>query len=49
MPSLADLRMYTRFAAGLRPFLRTTITADEARAQLSLGLAEREASFLRLL
>jgi hypothetical protein len=48
MPSLADLRMYTRFAAGLRPFLRTTITAEQARAQLSRGLAEREASFLRL-
>lgn len=48
MPSLDDLRMYTRFAAGLRPFLRTEVTVAEARAQLSRGLAEREASFLRL-
>jgi hypothetical protein len=48
MDILSDLAMYTRFAWGLRGFLRQTITLDEAEAIVRRRMAEREASFLRL-
>ena len=48
MPLLADLRMYSRFVAGLRPFLRSTIKLEGARAQVVAALAGRSESFLRL-
>lgn len=45
----ADLKMYGRFALGLRSFLRNTISLDEARATIRTRLQERETSFLRVL
>jgi hypothetical protein len=48
MDSLADLKMYGRFAWGLRGFLRQRISLEEAAATVRRRLAEREASFLRL-
>jgi hypothetical protein len=43
-----DLKMYARFAWGLRGFLRETTTLAEAKAIVRKHLAEREANFLRL-
>jgi hypothetical protein len=43
-----DLKMYARFAWGLRGFLRETITLEEAKAIVRRRLAERDANFLRL-
>jgi hypothetical protein len=48
MSILDDIRMYARFAWGLRGFLRHTITLEEAKAIVRQRLAEREANFLRL-
>jgi hypothetical protein len=48
MSILADLKMYARFAWGLRGFLRETITLEEAKAIVRKRLAEREDNFLRL-
>jgi hypothetical protein len=48
MSILADLKMYARFAWGLRGFLRETITLEEAKAIVRRRMAEREANFLRL-
>jgi hypothetical protein len=48
MGILADLKMYARFAWGLRGFLRETITLEEAKAIVQRRLAEREDNFLRL-
>jgi hypothetical protein len=45
----ADLKMYARFAWGLRGFLRRTITLEQAKAIVRGRLAEREANFLRLI
>ena len=41
--------MFSRFAWGLRGFLRHPITLDEARAMIERRLAEREVNFLRLI
>jgi len=49
MSILADIKMYTRFAWGLRGFLRKTITLEEAKAIVRQRMAEREANFLRLI
>jgi hypothetical protein len=38
----ADLKMYGRFAWGLRGFLRHTITLEEAKAIVLQRLVERE-------
>jgi len=46
---LADLKMYGRFAWGLRSFLRHTLTLEEAKAIVQKRMAEREDNFLRLL
>ncbi len=48
MSMLADLRMYGRFAWGLRGFLRQRISLQEAQAIVRQRLAERENNFLRL-
>ena len=48
MGLLADMKMYGRFAWGLRGFLRQTITLEEARAIVRRRLAERDTNFLRL-
>jgi len=45
---LADLKMYSRFAWGLRGFLRQTVTLEQAKAIVRQRMAEREANFLRL-
>ena len=45
----ADLKMYWRFAAGLRAFLRHTVSLEEARAIVERRMADREQNFLRLL
>jgi len=49
MSLLADLKMYARFAGGLRGFLRQQITLAEAGEMLRRRVAEREANFLRLI
>jgi hypothetical protein len=49
MSLFAELKMFSRFATGLLGFLRQPITLEEARAQIEQRLAQREASFLRLL
>ncbi len=48
MSMLADLKMYGRFAWGLRGFLRHRISLQEAQAILRQRMAERERNFLRL-
>lgn len=48
MPVLNDLRMYTRFALGLRDYLRHPITLAEAEAIVRQRLANREKNFLLL-
>ncbi len=48
MSILADLKMYGRFAWGLRGFLRHRISLEEARATVRLRIVERERNFLRL-
>jgi hypothetical protein len=45
---VSDVKMYGRFARGLRGFLRRTVSLDEARETVKRGLAEREANFLRM-
>lgn len=45
---LRELRMYGRFLLGLRPFLKNTITLEQARAAIVRRLADREASLLRV-
>ena len=49
MSLTADLRMYARFALGLRHFLRNTISLDQARATIRTRMQERETSFLRVI
>jgi len=48
MTLLADLKMYARFAWGLRGFLHHTITLEEAQAIVRQRMEERETNFLRL-
>ncbi|MBC8427809.1 hypothetical protein H8D98_00960 [bacterium] len=48
MNILADIKMYGRFAWGLRGFLRHKISLEEALATVRRRLAERETNFLRL-
>jgi len=49
MSLTGTLKMYARFALGLRGFLRRTITLEQARDTVRKHLAERETNFLRLL
>lgn len=49
MRLLDDLKMYGRFGAGLRKFLREPITVAQAAEAVRARLAEREGNFLRLL
>ena len=44
----SDLKMYGRFAVGLRRFLRDTISLDDARRLVRSYLAERDDNFLRV-
>lgn len=44
----ADLRMYTRFALGLRQFLRQIITPEIARQSVRQRMLDRESNFLRV-
>lgn len=46
MPLLSDLRMYGRFALGMRSFLRNKMTLEQARTIVRERLARREESFL---
>ncbi|OGQ82455.1 MAG: hypothetical protein A3F90_08685 [Deltaproteobacteria bacterium RIFCSPLOWO2_12_FULL_60_19] len=48
MKFLDDLKMYWRFASGLRSFLRHTISLEEARAIVRKRMADREKNFLRV-
>ncbi len=48
MSIFADLKMYWRFARGLRGFLRHTISLEEAREIVRQRMADREKNFLRL-
>jgi len=48
MHFLDDLRMYTRFAWGLRKFLKRTLTIEEAKVIIKKRMEERESNFLRL-
>lgn len=45
---LADLKMYVRFAWGLRGFLKHTLTLEEAKTIIKKRMEERENNFLRL-
>jgi hypothetical protein len=49
MAFLSDLRMYTRFAWGLRGFLKHILTLDEAKAIVKKRMEGRETNFLRLI
>lgn len=49
MRLLDDLIMYTRFVLGLREFLQTPITLQDALTMAQQRLSEREANFLRLI
>jgi len=44
----SDLKMYGRFAWGLRGFLKHTLTLEEAKAIIKKRMEEREINFLRL-
>jgi hypothetical protein len=46
MMALAELTAFARYAYGLRAFLRTPLSADEARRQVEERLRQREESFL---
>jgi hypothetical protein len=46
---LADLKMYPRFALGLRGFFRRKLTLAEAEAIIRQRMAERDTNFLRLM
>ena len=48
MALLPDLRMYGRFAMGLRRFLRGTLSLEESRAIVQQRLEQREGNFMRL-
>jgi len=48
MGTLADLKMYGRFAWGLRGFLKHTLTLEEAKSIIKKRMEEREINFLRL-
>src|SRR5581483_5455914 len=48
MMTLAEAKMYARFAAGLPGFLRETITLAQAEQIVRRRLEQREDSFLRL-
>ncbi len=48
MTILSDMKMYGRFAWGLRGFLSHTITLEEARAIVAKCMAEREKNFLHM-
>jgi hypothetical protein len=48
MKILDDLKMYRRFAWGLRKFLHHTLSLEEAQAIVRRRVAERETNFLRL-
>ena len=48
MSLFSDLKMYARFAWGLRGFLKHTITLEEAKAIVHQRMKERETNFLRL-
>ena len=48
MGFLSDLKLYGRFAWGLRGFLHHTVSLDEAKAIIQRRMAEREMNFLRL-
>jgi hypothetical protein len=49
MSLMGDIKMYVRFAAGLRSFVHATMTQDEAKAIVRERLARREINFLRLI
>ncbi|MGA7874534.1 MAG: hypothetical protein WCA08_02645 [Desulfoferrobacter sp.] len=48
MHILADLKMFGRFASGLRSFICHTITLEDAMRMVRQLLSERERNFLRL-
>ncbi len=49
MGILVDMKMYGRFAWGLRGFLKHTLTLDEAKAIIQKRMEERETNFLSLI
>jgi len=49
MGFVADLRMYSRFVAGLPGYLRRRMTLEEAREAVRRGIAARDDRFLLLL
>jgi hypothetical protein len=49
MSLFAELKMFSRFAWGLRGFLSHPLSLEQARAMIGQRLAEREDNFLRLL
>lgn len=48
MSLLSDLKMYSRFAWGLRNFLRHPITLEDAKRMVQKRMTEREENFLRI-
>jgi hypothetical protein len=49
MSILTDLKMYARFALGLRRFLRHTISLDEAKKIVKQQMIDREKNFMHLI
>lgn len=49
MPNLSDLKMYGRFALGLRSFLRQKLSLEEAKEMVRRRMADREENFLRFI
>jgi len=49
MSVLSDLKMYARFAGGLRGFLKNPISLEQAKATIQKRQAERDDHFLRIL
>ena len=48
MSILGDAKLYGRFARGLRPFLRHTVSLEEAQATVRQRMEQREENFLHL-
>lgn len=46
---LTELKLFARFAGGLRRFVREPLTASQCRQRLVRGLAERPGNFLRVM
>ncbi len=48
VPLLTQATGFARFALGVRPFLRTVVSVDEARSRIRVAMQDRELRFLQM-